>query len=99
MGNIHLKFAARVSAPTDLPAFGGGLLAEWTSLLRHSGVRNAAACSANGNARRSRQTGNLSNDVTDSNDCRTLIGRLCTWRNMRPPAAAVSSASAKNGRQ
>ena len=74
-------------------------LAASTSFLRSSGSARAAFCSASGRARSSRQTGSLSKGRRVSNESSTFSERLCTWANMRPPAAAVSSSRSKYGRQ
>src|SRR5271163_2483817 len=68
-------------------------------LGRVSGLRRAASCSASGSLRISRHAGIRSNGMLVSNDSSTLSDRLWTWTNIRPPAAAVSSAVSKYRRQ
>src|SRR5262249_56166852 len=65
---------------------------------RISGFVSGACGWANGNLRRSRHIGALSNGIALSNESRALIQRLEVCTSILPPAATVSSANAKNAR-
>jgi hypothetical protein len=70
-----------------------------TSFFRNAGSLIIRRCSGRGSARISFHTGNRSNGIWVLNESSAESERLWTWANIRPPAAAVSSRSARYFRQ